>query len=112
MEDNSIKFEELLKRLEEYGSTNVELLKLKAIDKSSEIVSVAVYKILVVFAVFLFSLVLSSGIALWLGELLGKTYYGVFVMSGVYGLVALLMYLRRDQIKESVCNSIITKAFN
>ena len=112
MEDNSMQFHTLIKRLEDYSNSSIELLKLKAIGKGSELLaSLITYRIICV-GFTLFFLVLSAGLALWLGELLGKIYYEIFIMSGVYGIIALVLYGLREKIKQNICNSIISKAFN
>jgi hypothetical protein len=49
-------------------------------------------------------------LALWLGELLGKTYYGFLVLSAFYSLLAVLLYIFREKLVEShVSNAIIKK---
>jgi hypothetical protein len=112
MEDNSVRFEDLFKRLENYTNTNIELLKLKTIDKTAEIVSFSLSRLILTIAFSLFFLVFSSGVALWLGELLGKVYYGIFIVSGFYGIVAIILFVSREKIKQNIANSIIKKAFN
>jgi hypothetical protein len=57
-----------------------------------------------------FTLVINIGIAMWLGELLGKPYYGFFVVAIFYAVVmALLFIFRHEWIKTPVSNSIITQ---
>ena len=112
MEDNAVKFEDLFKRLENYTNTNIELLKLKTIDKTAEIVSFSISRLVLIVAFTLFFLVFSAGVSLWLGEILGKVYYGIFVVSGFYGIVAIILFIMREKIKQNIANSIIKKAFN
>jgi hypothetical protein len=112
MENSSIQFDTLIKRLEDYSDVSIELLKYKTIDKSSNLLSSLItYRIICVWFT-LFFLVLSSGLALWLGEVFGKIYYGIFIMSGVYGIIAFALYGLREKIKQNISNSIIAKAFN
>lgn len=112
MENNSIQFDELIKKLEDYGNSNIELYKYKLIDKSSVILSSFITLRIVAVGFTLFFLVFSMGLALWLGEILGKTYYGIFIMSGIYGIIAIVLYVSREKIRQSICDSIISKAFN
>lgn len=111
-EKDSIQFEELIKRVEEYADTNITLLKYKAIDKTSVLLSsLIIYRIIIAgFTVFFLFLSLAS--ALWLGEVFGKFYLGAFIISGVYGIITLILYGLRDKIRQKICNSIISKAFN
>jgi hypothetical protein len=113
LEDPSTLFEQLIEKGEQYGKTSLELLKLRTIDKTAEVSSNIVSWLIVgVFAV-LFFLVLNIGVALWLGELMGKSYYGFFVVSGFYALMAIVFAVFRKQIiKEPLNNSIISQVLN
>jgi hypothetical protein len=45
---------------------------------------------------------------LWIGKLLGETFYGFFIIGGLYAVLAVVLQLYRDQlIKYPVSNSII-----
>jgi hypothetical protein len=91
MDSKHISLESLFEKAEEYGKTSVEILKLKAIDKSADLVSsIFIRLLLLVLISFCFSL-LNIGLSLWLGEFMGKSYYGFLVVGGVYALIALLM---------------------
>lgn len=109
MEDQTL-IESLIEKGEQYGKTTIELLKLKTLDKSADVVSTLIsWAIVIVFAV-LFFLILNIGVALWIGELLGKSYYGFFAVSGFYALLAIVFGIFRQQfVKKPVNNSIITQ---
>jgi len=102
--------EALFEKAEDYSKTSIELFKLKVIDKSADLVS----SLVVQFAIFMvgavFSLIINIGIAMWLGELLGKSYYGFFAVAIFYAIViALLLIFRHEWIKTPVSNSIISQ---
>lgn len=108
MDEQSGLIESLIEKGEQYGKTTLELLKLKTLDKSADVASNLVSWLIVIIFVVLFFLILNIGVALWLGELLGKSYYGFFVVSGIYALLALLFSIFRKQlIKDPLNNSII-----
>ena len=110
MEEQSGLIESLIEKGEQYGKTTLELLKLKTLDKSADVVSNLVSWLIVFIFAVLFFLILNIGVALWLGELLGKSYYGFFVVSGFYALLSLIFGIFRKQIvKNPVNNSIITQ---
>jgi hypothetical protein len=110
MNDNATPIKTLLEKAEDYGKTTMELLKLTAIDKSAAIVSSLAAQLVVVIVVALFILTITIGIALWIGEALGKSYYGFFVIAGGYALIATLLYIfRRQWIKTPVSNAIISQ---
>ena len=98
----------LLEKAEDFGKTSIELLKLKAIDKTSDIASSAVpYSLVIVFGIIL-GVFLNLGIALWLGELLGKVYWGFFAVAAFYGICGSIIYfLIYDRFKERLRNAII-----
>jgi len=110
MEDQQSLIESLIEKGEQYGKTTIELLKLKTLDKSADVASTLIsWAIVIVFTV-LFFLILNIGIALWIGELLGKSYYGFFAVAGFYALLAIIFALFREQwVKRPVNNSIVTQ---
>lgn len=112
-EDKTGLLEALAEKAEAYGKTNLELVKLKTLDKAAGALSSAVSRVVAVLLLFMFLGIASIGIALWLGELLGKTYYGFFVVAGVYAIVGLVLYLVKDNwIKKGVNNAIIEHVLN
>ena len=110
MEDKATPLEVLMERAEEYSKTSIKLIKLKAIDKTAEMISTLISWIVVITLVALFFMILNIGIALWIGELLGKSYYGFFIISAFYALVGILFQLFSIQwIKKPISNSIISQ---
>jgi hypothetical protein len=102
--------EELFEKAGEYGKTSLELLKLKAIDKSASVISSLAVKSVLLIVVVMFLLSLSIGAGLWIGELFGRPYYGFFILAGFYALVTIVFYIFRDQwIKKPVNDSMIKK---
>lgn len=110
MEEQSDLIESLIEKSEQYGKTTFKLLKLKTLDKSADVGSnVVSWLVVVVFAV-LFFLILNIGVALWAGELLGKSYFGFFAVSGFYALLAIIFAIFRKQlVKKPINNSIISQ---
>ena len=102
--------EDLVKKASEYAETRLELLKLKATDKSADIVSGLTTRLILVIFLSIFVVILNIGIALWLGDLLGKNYYGFFVLAGFYGLCGLIFSVFKDKwVRKPVSDSIIKK---
>ena len=111
--ENSINLDALLEKTGDYLEDRVELLRLQALDKSSEVVSTMTSKIVVVLLVIFFLAFLNIGLALLIGEALGKMYYGFFIVAGFYLLMGVLFYAFRHQlIKGPVDNYIIRKFSN
>ncbi len=93
MEENSRLFESILDRTTEYGKTTFELVKLKTIDKATEVVSSLFPNSVVFIMVVVFMFFLNFGLALWLGEILGKVFFGFFVVAGFYGFLGIVLHL-------------------
>src|SRR5687768_9734786 len=108
MENQPSALEALLEKVKSYVETRIDLIKLKAVDKASTIVSTVVARIVIVVLVFFFIFLLNIGIALFLGDLLGKSYYGFFIVAGFYGITGLVLYLGKDKIlKRPVSDAVI-----
>lgn len=112
MEEKATIVESLFEKSEAYLNTNLDLFKLKTINTSADVVSTIVSKIVVFIVIFLIILSLNIGAALWIGELLGKVYYGFFIVGGFYILVALVLQFWPNIIKAPINDSIILKMIN
>ncbi len=102
----------LIERVEQFTKTNFELIKLKSIDKSAELASIIISRLVLVFMVSFFLITLTIATSLWLGDLLGKIYYGFFIVSGIYGILGIVFYFIQASIKEKFNNSIIKQILN
>lgn len=103
MEDNAKLLESLLDKAKEYGITTYELAKLKTIDKTADVISSFVPFLIVIILLTTCLLFLNLGIALWLGEILGSTFYGFFIVAGFYLLLGLILhFFMHDWIKRLV----------
>ena len=108
MEENTRLLESLLESASEYGKTSLELVKLKALDKTTDIVSSLVPNTVVIVLIATFFLFLNLGLALWLGELLGRIFYGFFVVAGFYILTGIIIhFFMHNRIKRLVGNYFI-----
>jgi hypothetical protein len=108
MEENTKLLESLLEKASEYGKTSLELVKLKSIDKATDVVSTIVPHSVVFVLAASFMLFLNLGLALWLGDILGKMFYGFFVVAAFYILTGLIIhFFMHNWIKKLVGNYFI-----
>jgi phosphoglycerol transferase MdoB-like AlkP superfamily enzyme len=108
MEDKDNSFETLIQRAEEYGKTSFEILKLKAIDRTTGVASSLVSRVVAVTIIFMFFLMGSLGVAFWLGDILGKAWTGFFLVASFYGIIGfVLFFFMHKWLKRQVGNSII-----
>jgi hypothetical protein len=84
METNPTLIESLLASIEAYVKTTYQLAKLKAIERLTLILTSLMSWFITGVVVLLFALFSSIGLALYLGDLLGKSYYGFFLMAIFY----------------------------
>lgn len=110
MEEKKNEIDLLMSDAGDFLETKAALWKLKTIDTLVESVSTLASGVGIISMVVLFVLIISIGLALLIGDWLGKVYYGFFIIGGVYGLVCLVCYIFRDRwMKAPVSNILIRK---
>jgi len=108
MTENANTIESLIERTTEYGKSSFELIKLKTLDKTSDVISSLVPNFIVAVFIFSFILFASVGLALWLGQITGQTCYGFFIVGFSYGIVGIFIHLFMHKwLKRIVGNNII-----
>jgi hypothetical protein len=110
MQDQQTDIDILLSDAGDFIETRSTLWKYKGIeslaDVSGELVSGLAMIVFVSFVIITFS----AGLALLIGEWLGKNYYGFFIMGGFYSIIALIIYARRRRwLKDPFSNMLIRK---
>ena len=110
MEENPTDIDILLSDAGDFIETRTTLWKYKTIeslaDVSGELVSGLGLIVIASFVIITFSI----GFALLIGEWLGKSYYGFFIMGGLYVLLALIIFAgRRKWLKDPFSNMLIRK---
>ena len=111
METQASSIELLFERVEIYGKTTYELSKLKVLETAVSIATSLVSRLSVIIMISIFALVFNIGIALYLGELLGKSYYGFFIVAGFYMLAGIVLHFFLYRwIRKPMSNLIITQA--
>lgn len=111
MEDIS-KIEQIYNRVEQYVTTTVELYKLKALQKVAETAASIITSVLLAICGLLFLFFVSLGLAVYLGEVMGRMHYGFMIVAGIYLLVAIIVYaVRATVLKDKVNTYIVRKIF-
>lgn len=113
MENETTFFEPLVIKAEAYGKTSYELFRLKTTEKTADVFSSVISRSVAVFSLYIFIIFLSIGISLWLGELLGKVYYGFLCVAGFYAITCgVLYFFLHNWIKKFTSDLIIKKMLN
>jgi len=92
LEENVKFIESLLESAFNYGKSGFELVKLKAVDKTSDVVSSFIPHSVVFVVIILFMVFFNLGLAFWLGEIIGNTFYGFFVIAAFYAITGLILH--------------------
>jgi fatty acid desaturase len=108
IEYNKKLLESLVDRATDYGKTSFELVKLKAVDKTSDVVSSVIPHAIVIVLFASFMLFFNLGLALWFGEILGKLFYGFFLVAAFYVTVGTAVHLfMHKSLKKLIRNYVI-----
>jgi hypothetical protein len=107
METTPNTIETLFESIEAYGKTTYELSKLKALDATSSVAASLVSRIIILLTIFLFVFVLSVGVALMIGDVMGKTYYGFFIVAAFYLITSIIAYYTLDNVIKNSINKLI-----
>lgn len=100
--------ESLFAKAEEFSTTTLEILRLKTISKSADVLSTVVAYIALLVAFGLASILINVGLALWVGTLLNNVYLGFFTVGGFYFILAILFYFFKNSwVKRPLSNKII-----
>lgn len=112
METKINALEPLLEKAEAFSKTSLELIKLKALDKTADVSSTLASRSLFTLIVLFFVFTLNIAIALWLGDLLGKAYYGFLILASFYALAGIVLLIIHPFIKSRVNNAILKQLIN
>ena len=112
MDTKSTILEPLLDRAEDYCKTSVEIIRLKTLDKTAALTSTLVSRSLFALFIGFFALLINIAIALWLGDLMGKVYYGFLVGAGCYALAGIILLIIHPFVKTRVHNAVIRELLN
>jgi len=111
METNATTNENLnmYEKAENYTKTSLELIKLKTVSATADVLSSLTSKIAVGAVVAFFTLFLNIGISLWIGKELGEYFYGFFIVALFYLIVAIvLLKTQHKLIKTPIGNMIVS----
>lgn len=102
----------LFTRVTDYSITHIELIKLRTIHKIIKVIS-AVFPDFIVSAFFvIFLLFVNLGLAFWLGDALGRVYFGFLLVASIYFILGLLLhFFFRGWLKKTVANYFIRHFF-
>jgi len=100
----------LIGNTQNYVETRLTLFKLKMVDKSSDVASTVLSFIPLILVFTIVFILLNIGIALLIGDLVGKAWLGFLILTAVYIIIALVLYSQRNKwLKLPFANMLIRK---
>jgi hypothetical protein len=112
MKEDPTLIDTLFKRVTEFSMTYIELIKLKNLDRASEIISSIFPDFIVSTLILTFLLFINLGLAFWLGDVLGKVYWGFLLVAGFYFVLGLVFhFFMRGWVKKTASNYFVKQFF-
>jgi hypothetical protein len=103
--------ESIFSQSKDYVDSRLELYKLKMIDKTSSVVSSVISYVALFVIFFIFFVVFNIGIALLIGDLIGKAYLGFLILAAIYGIAGVILFSKRDKIFKTPITKLIIGKF-
>jgi len=94
------KLEEITDSIKEYLLLNLEILKLEATERISQIGASLTAVLLVSVSVFMFVFMLSIGLGFYISAMLGNAYSGFAIIAAFYFVLAILLFIGRKKLIE------------
>jgi membrane protein YdbS with pleckstrin-like domain len=99
----------LFEKTEDYAKSSIDLIKLKAIDKSANAVSSGASIVIILIASLFLIMMVNIGAAIWIGELMSNPFSGFFIVALFYAVLSIVLYIFRNPlIKTPINNLFIT----
>jgi len=110
MADHENDIDILLSDAGDFIETKATLWKLKSVESLADVSGELAAGLGMIVIATLVAVILSIGMSLLIGEWTGKTYYGFFIVGGIYGIAGLICFVRRDRwMKGPFSNMLIRK---
>lgn len=104
--------EKLIEQIEGQAKLQLELLKLKTVEKTSDTLPDLLYTALVYILLFLLITLFSIGTSLWINHEYGNNFIGFFIVSIFYILLTFSILLMRSSIQKRMKIKIINCLLN
>ncbi|PIE50626.1 MAG: hypothetical protein CSA38_02335 [Flavobacteriales bacterium] len=93
--------------IKNYATKKAMLLKLEATEKSSLATGNIVVLVLLALLGLFFTIILSIGISLLIGNYLDNYAYGFLIVAGVYLLLFIIVFMSKKSIQRGIANKVI-----
>ncbi len=104
--------EPVLDSIRDYSKTSLELLKLQSVDKTADILSTITSRLIFISIAFIFFVILEIALALWLGDLMGRPFYGFLAVAALDAVLCLIAFLLHKTLKKNINDLVINSLLN
>lgn len=112
MEKIFSKAEEMVEHVKEYVNNRTDQLKLNTSEQTAKLLSYLIATGIITAMVIFFVLFAGVALSLFLGEVLGKPYWGFLITGGFLLLLAWLLWVfRRSVLQYPIMNGLIQQLF-
>lgn len=112
MEDQELDVKKIITKVKEYAEVRKELAVLSAVEKGSQLVANFLTDGLVLIFLVLTVLFGSLALGFYLSDVIGNSYAGFLIVTGIYFLLAVIVYMIKDKyLEKSIINAVIKRFF-
>ena len=112
MENIFAQLQHLAEEVKEYVNVRIDLVKLNVAEKASAMVADTAATVITAIIFLFFLFFASTGLALFLSAVIGKSYAGFLIVAGIYLIVGLIIWYARGRlIQMPIMNAIIRQLF-
>jgi hypothetical protein len=102
----------MLKKIEEYISSRILLLKIEGTEKVSQALAVLFRRIILLMLAGSFLLFISVAIALWIGDMAESNVIGFLSLGGIYLIIFIITFIfRKSLLEKNIKNEVVRVAF-
>lgn len=107
------KIESLVEQVKEYVNTRVSQAKLSAAEKTAKVSSLLIAIVIMAMLLFLFFTIVSIGIAMLIGELLGHWWMGFLIVAIGIAIIGVWAWASKTKLLQiPIMNALISILFN
>jgi hypothetical protein len=107
-----VKAEEFADHIKEYVNNRIAAVKLQAAERSSKVLSDVLALMFLAAILFVFVIFISMAAAYALSAWIGESYAGFLIVSGIWLVIALLVWMNKESIlRIPIMNKMIAEMF-
>lgn len=112
MKETFGKVEDLAGHVQEYVNNQIDTIKLNTAEKGAKLMTSTLTMTVCLFIFGVFTLFISLALAFALAKATGEMYWGFLIVSGIYLLVGILVYVQREKfLKLPIMNYLLKQIF-